>query len=656
MVESRKGKVNAFAPLAAPGEEGLAARVQSLTCLLQLGRLIEGENRLENVCSQLPDILVDGLDRNRMLSVQIILGDFAFRSSGFAVSANRVRKEVRCDQERIGELQVNLEPGLRLSAEQEDLLVAVCERLGRFYERKNLQSALERSEQRYQRLFRQARDGILLVDSESGMVLDANDSFLDLLGMTLDGLRTRKVWELVAVERRDQFQAEFERLALEQERQWLSLPVVASSGRMLELEVSCSMIHFSDHPVIQFICRDITERLMLTRRLGQSENRYRAIFDSAPVAMILCDGNGTILDVNSYLLSQFFHDQVGKRELTRFHVTQLGVFELGDRRRDFMRFLEGVCVQLPEVPIPESSYRAAGYANIRCIPLTDDRNIVVGGVIIVEDISEVREAQRAMMQSAKMAAVGQMTSGFAHEIGTPLGTISANAQYLIQELGDGKGNEELQVILSETNRITNLIQQLLIFSRPAKFDRAATSVNELIHQVLTLMKSQRIMRDVAVVTDLADDAPPLLLEPTLIKQVFFNLVINACQAMPNGGQLTIRTRVLGPKGRPAGAPRQVEITFRDTGVGISEGDLRKIFTPFFTTKDVGKGTGLGLSVSYRIVQNHGGAMAAESEGEGKGALFRVSFPVTGTLQDEAPQPTHVGAPAGAQGEGEDEKG
>jgi PAS domain S-box-containing protein len=636
MIEPLRAKVNPFAPIATADEASLAVRIQSLTCLLRLGRAIELEDHIDRVNAEVPNILVEGLSRDEPMGVRLVLGNASSHSTGFAPTPYVWRKKILSQQSPVGEIEIHFSEREALSPEQEDLLSAVAERLGRFYQRKGLQSALERSERRYQQLFRQARDGIVLVDAETGMIVDANESFLDLAGLSLDQLRSRRIRELVAPEHRDEFEADLERAVTERERQWLSLPIMTAARGTLDLEVSCSVIHFAEHEVLQFICRDITERLNLTRRLTESENRYRALFDSTPVAMILCDAQGLVLDVNTCLLSKFYHDEAGKERLIGRHLLELELCDLGGQQTQFMQFLRGVCVQLREVPIPESPYRPAGAANVRCIPLTDARGEVEGGVVIIEDITTVREAQRAMIQSAKMAAVGQMTSGFAHELGTPLGIISANAQYLLKETAGLPCVEELRIILSETNRITNLIQQLLIFSRPAKFRMSPTAINDIVRDVLGLMQSQEIMRGVKVETDLSPEIPPLSLEPTLIKQVFLNLIINACQAMPSGGKLTISSRMSRSQAGGGKHGPHVEVMFRDAGEGISGTNLRKIFTPFFTTKEVGKGTGLGLSVSYRIVEIHGGTIVAESRGPQRGATFRVYLPV-GAAAETTPE-------------------
>jgi len=651
MVEPLKSEVNSFAPAVLTDESGLQARVRSLTCLLHLGRIIESEDHLERVGSQIPDALIEGLSRGGLAGVALTLGSFGFTSARFGKSPYVYRKKILSRQSAVGEIEIHLSESGSLSPEQEDLLAAVAERLAHFYERKNLQQALEHSEHRYQRLFRQARDGIVLVDADTGIILDANESFLDMVGQALEGLQSCKIWDLVAPEHREPFQADIERIIADEERQWLALPIVVPTREKVELEVSCSILHFAEYNVLQFICRDITERLTLSNRLAESEGRYRAIFDSTPVAMISCDARGIVLDVNSCLMSRFYHDEVDRSQLVGRHVLELGLCDLGGRQVEFMQFLRGLCVSLRDIPIPETRFRPAGYANVRCTPLLDAHGKVAFGLVIIEDITEVREAQRAMIQSAKIAAVGQMTLGFAHEIGTPLGIISANAQYLLKDWVGKAGADELRIILSETNRITNLIQKLLIFSRPAMFHVSPACVNDLVCEVLSLMQNQEIMQGVEVKTDLAPDLPLLSLDPTLIKQVFFNLIINAGQAMTKGGRLSITSRL--SRSQPGGRTRspQVEIAFTDTGMGISHSNLRKIFTPFFTTKDVGKGTGLGLSVSYRIIQNHGGTIVAESRGEGRGATFRVYLPVEGPPDTANDTGGDWGEPAPADGGG-----
>jgi len=632
MVKRSEAKVNAFEPAAAARQSSLQARVQTLTCLLRLGRLIETEDNLAQVAAQVPEILIEGLWRNEPIGVRLSLGGRVYLSSDFQSAHCVCRKAILTTHSPVGDVELHASGPFTLTKDQEELIDAVAERLGRFHERKGLQTALERSEQRYRRLFHQARDGIVLVDAGMGVIHDANEAFVRLIGLPVDDVRGAKIWEIVPPAYREPFQADLERIASSADPGWLAVPVATVRGELLELEVTAATIQFGAVQALQLICRDVTERRTLMRRLAESEMRYRAIFDSTPVSMVLCDAGGHVLDVNACLISKFFRDQVGKEHFIGRHILDLDLIDLADLRDTFFLFLRGVCIHFEEVPIPESRFRPAGVANVRSIPLVNDAGQVEGGVVFVEDMTEMREVQRAMIQSAKMAAVGRTTLGFAHEIGTPLGIIMANAQYLLQELQGRPGREELSVILSEANRITNLIQQLLIFSRPAKFRRQTVAASDLVFEVLHLMQGQEIMRGVELEADFASDVPPLAVEPTLIKQVLFNLILNACQAMPEGGRLAVATRLV--RAQPVGESRapHVEISVTDAGVGMTDAQLRQIFTPFYTTKEVGKGTGLGLSISYRIIQNHGGTIIAESPGLGLGATFRVYLPLTGPAE------------------------
>lgn len=628
MVEASDNKVNVFAS-PSETEVSLSEHVQSLTCLLALGRMIEGEDSVEAVCRQVPEILRRGLQRDGPIGVCVSLGGCASVSAGFRPTANILKRKILSQRQTIGEIQVHAIEDPPLPPGREYLVDAVVERLGRFFERKKLQTALERSEERFKRLFQEARDGMVLVGADSGQIISANPSFLEMVGRTLDYVRQHKIWDLLSAPQGATFLEEFEHLAADPIGRWVSIPIRPEGKEPVELEISCSSTEFDHQPVFQLACRDVTDRQVLMRRLRGSEMRYRAIFDSTPVAMAFCDPAGIVLDVNACLISMFFADRVPKDRLLGRDVLEIGLFEAEKFRREFQWFRDGLSIQMREVPIPESDYRPGGFADVRCIPLTDDRGLAEGGVVFIEEKTEVLEAQRGVIQSAKMAAVGQMTSGFAHEIGTPLGIISANAQYLLQSKLGTAGREELRVILSETKRITNLIRQLLVFSRPAQFDLVRIDLNDLILEVLRLIEGQDIATNVTLVTQLSVKTPPLRLEPTLITQVFLNLIINACQAMPDGGRLTITTKL--ERAQPIEGHRapQVVAVFEDEGSGISPANLRKIFTPFFTTKEVGKGTGLGLSLSYRIMQNHGGTIVAESDGEGKGARFSVYFPVSG---------------------------
>ncbi len=239
---------------------------------------------------------------------------------------------------------------------------------------------------------------------------------------------------------------------------------------------------------------------------------------------------------------------------------------------------------------------------------------------VVQDITETRKIERQIQQSDKMATVGELASGLAHEIGTPLTVIQGTAEYLMADLyRDDPKYQEFEIILSQTSRITALIEHLLNFSRYSNPEMRPLDVNELILKVLTLMDHQINKYNCFVKTVFEPGLPRISGDQNQLEQAFLNVVVNALQSMQDKGTLTITTRRLSNGGK------WIAIRFADTGCGISETNIRRIFDPFFTTKSVGKCTGLGLTVSHRIVEDHNGTLEVESS-LGKGSTFTIKLP------------------------------
>lgn len=226
--------------------------------------------------------------------------------------------------------------------------------------------------------------------------------------------------------------------------------------------------------------------------------------------------------------------------------------------------------------------------------------------------------RRQIGQSEKLAAVGRMAAGIAHEINNPLTGLLTFVHLLQDEQGlSKKGREYLDVMFNETTRMREIVLGLLDFAHESSSEMKTLDLNEVIRQGLKLLRSQKGFENIAIEEKLAESLPRVHGDANQLQQVLVNLYLNACEAMPGGGTLSISTSE-----RDAG----VSVAIADTGRGIKEEHLGKIFDPFFTTKPVGKGTGLGLSVSYGIVRQHGGTMDVHSE-EGKGTTFTIVLPV-----------------------------
>jgi len=229
----------------------------------------------------------------------------------------------------------------------------------------------------------------------------------------------------------------------------------------------------------------------------------------------------------------------------------------------------------------------------------------------------LRKRERFHLESEKLAAVGRLAAGVAHEINNPLTTVLTFSHLLREKEGlDDQGKEDLDLVIQETSRASEIVRGLLDFARERPALKEPLNLNDVVGRTIPLLGSQKAFQRIAVREALQKDLPAVEGDMNRLQQVLLNLSLNAGEAMQDGGTLTISTSAQGSR---------VLLKVRDTGCGIKEEHLDRIFEPFFSTKPVGKGTGLGLSVSYGIIQRHGGTLDVESE-IGKGATFTIILP------------------------------
>lgn len=243
------------------------------------------------------------------------------------------------------------------------------------------------------------------------------------------------------------------------------------------------------------------------------------------------------------------------------------------------------------------------------------------------------ESQRQLSQSEKLAALGQVTGAMAHQIGTPLNSISGYIQLILQD-GNLQSTDQtrLKIIESQLDRLADSVKNLLSLTRQPKPLLTLLDVNGVLEELIRLSEPWLHTHKVAMLTSISPGLPRVLGNLTQLQTLFLNLISNAIDAMPQGGTLNLQTRHLPPS--ESDHAGWVHISIADTGIGITEETKKKIFDPFFTTKKVGEGTGLGLSICDKIVKEHSGTLAVESE-VGKGSVFTVLLPaVEGKASDE----------------------
>ncbi len=237
---------------------------------------------------------------------------------------------------------------------------------------------------------------------------------------------------------------------------------------------------------------------------------------------------------------------------------------------------------------------------------------------VQERTEEIRKIHSQLFRSEKLASLGKLAAGVAHEINNPLTGILANSSLLLEDLAaDDPRREDVEIIVKETIRCREIVKRLLDFARQTKPQKKLTDVDVLIDTIILLVRNQTSFRNIVITTRLAGGLPQILCDSDQIQQVFINIILNAAEAMTGGGALTVCSSL-------SGDGEFVTVDIADTGPGIPEERRERIFDPFFTTKE--HGTGLGLSISYGIVEQHGGDISVESS-VGKGSTFTVRLPV-----------------------------
>src|SRR5437899_2390502 len=252
-------------------------------------------------------------------------------------------------------------------------------------------------------------------------------------------------------------------------------------------------------------------------------------------------------------------------------------------------------------------------------PLVSKSNEHIGRLLLFDDVTQRERLEEQMSQTEKLTSLGLLAAGVAHEVNTPLAVISNYIQMLAKQMPEGDPRQSIiDKIVKQTFRASEIVNNLLNFSRTGVAEAASVDVNRVVEETLSLVAHPLKASQIQLVKELGEALPPVHGSANKLQQVFLNLFLNARDAMPGGGMLEVRT------GAHNGS---VEIEIADTGAGIAREDIHRIFDPFFTTKSNGRGTGLGLSVSYGIIKEHGGKVDVRST-PGRGTSFHLEFPAT----------------------------
>lgn len=496
--------------------------------------------------------------------------------------------------------------------------------------------SLVASETRFRRLFEAARDGILLVEADTGEITDVNPFLAEILGCSREEFLHRKLWDIGLFEDVEMCKRTFERLQEDKYVRYENLPLRHKSGERIEVEFVSNVYDVNGKKVIQCNVRDITERKRAARALHESEERFRLTFDQAAVGIAHVSPDGQLLRVNHK-----FCDIVGysAEELLagKFQDITYPV-DLEADEAHVHRMLAGETQSY----LMEKRYVRKDGALV-WVNLTDALVRHSSGdpkyfISVVQDITERKHLEDQFLQAQKMEAVGRLAGGVAHDFNNLLTVITGYSQILLTGLDDHDPiRQQINEIKTAGERAATLTAQLLAFSRRQIVRPEVIDLNTVVKDIDQLLH-RLIGEDIRLATAVATGLWLVKVDGGQIGQVIMNLAVNARDAMPGGGTITLHTANVNLDDEYARSHVGVKsgsyvmLSVSDTGCGMDAQTKARMFEPFFTTKEQSKGTGLGLSTVYGIVKQHNGHISVVST-QGKGSTVEIYLPrVEGTVK------------------------
>jgi PAS domain S-box-containing protein len=367
--------------------------------------------------------------------------------------------------------------------------------------------------------------------------------------------------------------------------------------------------------VVGFIT-DITNQKKDADRLRENEEQLRTLINSLPDFVFFKDGEGRWLETNEIALSFFQLDHIEYKGKTDAELASFSEYYfdalMGCQESDELAWKAKAPTRVEEnIPRPDGSIRSFDVIKVPIFYSSGKRK---GLVVIGRDITDRKKAEEALREAETLSVVGQLAAGVAHEIRNPLTTLKGFVQMLSEKSKEDQ--RYYDIMLSEVDRIDFIISEFLVLAKPQSVSYQKTKLESLLNNTITLFDTQAILSNVQIFIQCEDDLPMIHCEQNQLKQVFINLLKNATEAMPDGGEIQIRV------GRFDDG--HLSIRFSDQGYGIPEDRLPSLGQPFYTTKE--KGTGLGLMVSYKIIKDHKGSIKVDSK-VNEGTCFEVILPI-----------------------------
>ena len=507
--------------------------------------------------------------------------------------------------------------------------ILVTHALLRRREREELYSELAHREDKYRSLIENANEAILVVKDRKVVFANTkcghmmNQDPATLIGMEYSSLLAPEFREAVAQKR----QALLEGKALTER-----LQVKIINGHWIE--PSATLIHWEEDKALMIVAHDISDWVELERARQELEGLLHSALEQSPIAMIII-GTDLRVRLTNITTNQSFSSECSSFE--GLHISELMHIwkswnsqseELRLEQTPLVRAIREGCVTQNQEAVILNSQGLHRVLHGSAAPVRDKDGKIIAAVGLFQDITELRRYEEKAKAGQRLENMGSLAGGVAHDLNNLLTPIIGYCEILAHELKEEDQLTSLSHIRQSADLAQTLVKQLLAFGRQQELRLMRVSLNDLILEVLDLLR-RGLAGHTHLDMQLGDRITPLFADASQIKQVLLNLVLNARDAMPKGGQLSICTSMYHNGDSDKHDAEWVMLEIRDTGIGMSEEVRTRLFEPFFTTKEEGKGTGLGLATVHGIVHQHGGRILVESE-PGIGSSFKVLLPPAST--------------------------
>ena len=476
-------------------------------------------------------------------------------------------------------------------------------------ERKKALEALRESEEKFSKAFHASPDSITITTKKDGRYIDVNDGFTQFTGCTREEAIGKNSTELgfwVDPKDRDRMLQLLKKQGRIRNEEF---QFRIKSGETRTKLFSTEPISLGNEQCMITITTDITVQKEIEAKLHTQKQLIERILATMPEGVLVIDGNDRIVLANE-AFRKIFH--LGKKATEGKSLGEI------IRRNQLLDLYSAVKKGEKANNALEFRYQVKNLEKIvlcNIIKMDGDRILLT-----FTDASKEREEEEKLYLTDRLASIGEMAAGLAHELNNPLTGVLALSQLLIDSDISEEYKEDLRCVFSEAKRAANIVKNVLLFARNNNYENGRASANEVIRDVLRLREYEEKVSNIEVVTNLQDNLPEIPIDKFQLQQIFLNIILNAEAAIRDTekpGTLTVKTER---------ANNHINIVFNDNGCGIKKHTLPRIFDPFFTTKDIGKGTGLGLSICYGIVVKHGGKISVESQAN-QGATFTIRMPI-----------------------------